>query len=133
MEVESIIAVVVLVIVYSVSFIIKTLSKKGEVIVKPLSKEPFPTIEVLEPSEGYSTIPESSAGTQQTVSAAGSCVSSAGSKKQIIARSAQHTASYVKSNPPSDTKHKQGKGIAMKSLSDAKRAFIYSEIFNRKY
>lgn len=126
MKVESIITVVVLVIVYSVSFIIKTLSKKGEVTVKPLSKEPFPTIEVLEPSEGYSAIPESSAGTQQTVSAAGS-------KQQKIARSAQHTASYVKSNPPSDTKHKQGKGIAMKSLSDAKRAFIYSEIFNRKY
>lgn len=133
MEVESIITVVVLVIVYSVSFIIKTLSKKGAVIVKPLSKEPFPTIEVLEPSEGYSTIQESSAGTQQTVSAAGSRVSSAGSKQKIIARSAQRTISNVKETAPSVTKHKQGKGIAMKSLSDAKRAFIYSEIFNRKY
>lgn len=126
MEVESIIAVVVLVIVYSVSFIIKTLSKKGEVTVKPLSKEPFPTIEVLEPSEGYSTITESSCGTLQSASAAGS-------KQKIIARSAQRTISNVKETAPSVTKHKQGKGIAMKSLSDAKRAFIYSEIFNRKY
>lgn len=126
MEMESIITVVVLVIVYSVSFIIKTLSKEGDVTVKPLSQEAFPTIEVLEPTEGYSTIPESSGDTQQSVSAAGS-------KQQIIARSAQRTTSNVKATAPSATKHKQGKGIALKSLSDAKRAFIYSEIFNRKY
>lgn len=123
---ETIIALVVLVIVYSVSFVIKTLTKEGEVTVKPLGKEPFPTIEMPEPSEGYSTIQESSDGTPQYVSAAGS-------KQQIIARSAQRITSNVNVAVPPATKNKQSNGVAMKSISDAKQAFIYSEIFNRKY
>ena len=34
---------------------------------------------------------------------------------------------------PEEKKEKQGKLVVLNSKSDAKRAFLYSEIFNRKY
>lgn len=122
---ESIVSIVVLIAVYSLIAIVKViLSKDGGVEAKPVMGEAFPEIEHLEPEE---TLEKPS------------IVENIGKKSKIrdFAKLPDNRTLSFESDaeapePVSSERRNSGK-VIMKSKSDAKRAFIYSEVFNRKY
>lgn len=133
---ESVITLVVLAVVYSVVFLIKALAAKNAgVDAKPLSGEPFPEIEVLEPSDDAETLLSTLLNTAAPVAADGTkdkYRTPPQTKQQIISNSARRTTVSPKAHSPS-VPEENANPIKINCKSEAKRAFIYSEIFNRKY
>lgn len=121
----SIVSIVVLIAVYSLIAIVKViLSKDGGVEAKPAMGEAFPEIEHLEPEETFEKP---------------SIVENIGKKSKVrdfAKLSDNRTLSFESDaeapEPVSSERRNSGK-VIMKSKSEAKRAFIYSEVFNRKY
>ncbi|MBR3877373.1 MAG: hypothetical protein IKJ23_04245 [Bacteroidaceae bacterium] len=122
---ESIVSIVVLIAVYSLIAIVKViLSKDGGVEAKPVMGEAFPEIEHLEPEE---TLEEPS------------IVKNIGKKSKVrdfAKLSDNRTLSFESDAEAPESvsiERRNSDKVIMKSKSDAKRAFIYSEVFNRKY
>lgn len=125
---ESIISLVVFGIIYSAVYMIKAAMSGNEgVETKPITAEPFPEIE--EPESEYGEAPV------QTV-----CVEPV--VQPVKKKSVKPVASSngpVRTTVGGPVLHESVKEpakkerITIKGSSEAKRAFIYSEVFNRKY
>lgn len=114
-----------LIVAFVVYAIIKSLENKSEEKssnVPPLAGEPFPPLEYSIEAEN----PEQTSSLQEETVV---------KKKKPIRKSA--TANKSTKIPQHDysdnTTIKKEKRITLRTTSEAKRAFIYSEIFNRKY
>lgn len=121
----SIVSIVVLIAVYSLIAIVKViLSKDGGVEAKPVMSEAFPEIECLEPEE----LPGEPRIVKDT---------SKKSKVRDFAKLSDNRSISFESDAeapaPVSSERRNSDKVIMKSKSDAKRAFIYSEVFNRKY
>lgn len=117
---ETIISIVVLVAIYSVVFVVKSLaSKSADVKGTPFTGEVFPTIDILKPDShaGHEPIMKENIVDHKRVSA-----KSRTSKEVTVEKPNENAAQQV-----------SRKGISLKFKSEAKRAFIYTEILNRKY
>lgn len=123
---ETIVSLLALGAIYLVSYVMKSLSatSQDEEGAKPVFGEGFPTIEILQP------------GTEEKT---GTLVSAKPIPDVVTARkTAAVTPRPLKVDSPvrNDGKEeplKRGRLVALSNKSEAKRAFIYSEIFNRKY
>ena len=122
---ETVISLLVLGAIYLVMYVMRSLSTtQGEDGGKPIFGEGFPTIEVLQPETGEKS------GTPVATNPAQGVVTA---RKTGVA-----AARPLQIDPPvhNDNKNepvKRGRLVSLNNKSDAKRAFIYSEIFNRKY
>lgn len=122
---ESIVSIVALIAVYSLIAIVKVVfSKDGGVEAKPVMGEAFPEIECLEPEE----LPGEPRIVKDT---------SKKSKVRDFAKLSDNRSISFESDAeapaPVSSERRNSDKVIMKSKSDAKRAFIYSEVFNRKY
>lgn len=132
---ESLISLVVLGVVYSVIYVVKSmLSRSEDVVASPMTGEAFPQVDVLEPSDdaGQSYVyeePKQSATTQPAPVQA--------KKKEFIPH--KHPVNVQRATPdlpPVPTVmsgNRKENRFNLSGKSEARRAFIYSEIFNRKY
>ena len=118
---ESIISLLVIGAIYSVVFVVKNLGgKEGG---KPFG-ESFPTIDVLEPENETATpasqviVPADTVGKQKP------------RNKSTV--QTQHTTTTTPANKVAEPA-REGRLVKLGCKSEAKRAFLYSEIFNRKY
>lgn len=117
---ESIIAIVILGIVYSIVFTLRSaMSKNADVKARPVMQEAFPQIEILESEEPADNVTQV---VEQTR------VGKAASRGAISVN--RPLAVSETSSIPFQSKEKR---FRLKGKTEAKRAFIYSEIFNRKY
>ena len=129
---ESILSIVSLVAVYSIVYVIKSLgSKSADVEAKPLTGEAFPTIEVFEPSVESDTPVMLDAPACPAPAVVREKQNTAPAKKRTIVHSAPHTT--CDSGAPVTASAPAGNRLGLKTKSEAKRAFLYSEIFKRKY
>lgn len=142
---ETVLPILVLAVVYTVSYVMKNLSGKesGE-DGKSIFGESFPTIEIFAPGEKPEEKPE-----RPTIVVAQGDTSVAKSKSKIVQQRSKikmeqpcslfqtqkHVppASREVAPPVPDKSQAQERLVRFGTKSDAKRAFIYSEIFNRKY
>lgn len=123
---ETIISLLVLGAVYLISYVMKSLSaSQGEEGGKPVFGEGFPTIEVLKPESPASPV------ASDTVATPIRRVEPAVTPKRVSTPLPQ--AENANKNLKNENCTKKERLVALKSKSDAKRAFIYSEIFDRKY
>ena len=122
----SILSILIFGAVYLIIYVVKSLgSAPGKVDGKRTLGENFPQFEVLEPQREYSAhatpvdaARSIEAGRQQTVSPPRES-----STVMPPATSGKKTE---------ETAHKE-RLVKLENKTDAKRAFLYSEIFNRKY
>lgn len=128
---ETVISLLVLGAVYSISYVIKGLSPKGtDDGGKPIFGEGFPTIDVLEPEpepEPYKQAPE------RPVVVPKPSADVVKQRLKAVDRSLKTTAPVTPVPEKSDEPVRHKRLVALNNKSEAKRAFIYSEIFNRKY
>ena len=123
---ETIISLLVLGAVYLISYVMKSLSaSQGEEGGKPVFGEGFPTIEVLKPESPASPVAPDAVATPIRR------VEPAVTPKRVSTPLPQ--AENANKNLKNENCTKKERLVALKSKSDAKRAFIYSEIFDRKY
>ena len=122
----SLFSILVIGAVYAVVYVVKSLRATPGDNAGRVFGESFPTIEVLENEQEYVS-PVQSASTQVS---SPSTVSG-----RVIQKSSVHTTEKnAPSAPPEkDVKPDDGRLVKHSSKSEAKRAFLYSEIFNRKY
>lgn len=121
-----VISLVFLALIYSIAAIIKVVaSKSGGVDAKPVIGEVFPQIEPLKPADEY-YMPTPQFKENGLPKA---CVTPPVMRREEGARS------LVRTNVQQVADGEVGKHekIVIKGKSDARKAFIYSEIFNRKY
>lgn len=119
---ESIVSIVALIAIYSLIAIVKVVfSKDGGVEAKPDIGEAFPSIEPLDPIEEPSPVKNTSK--KSTVRT----FCTAPDNRRIFLNPG------TEEPKPASNENQKADKIMMKSKSDAKRAFIYSEVFNRKY
>ena len=119
---ESMLSLLLIGAIYSVVYVVKSLRTPADKGGAPVFGESFPTIEVLGPE-----LPEATAVQQHPV----------------VERHAAPAKPRTRANEPSlrvvapaVQEEKQGKRerlVKIGNKSEAKRAFLYSEIFNRKY
>ena len=124
---ETVISLLVLGAIYLISYVMKSLSAtQGEEGGKPILGEGFPTIEVLQPeTETKATTP--CVPKKTTVPAP-----HVEAENRTVTRLSQ-VDTKLQTLKKDETPVKHERLVALNSKSDAKRAFIYSEIFNRKY
>ena len=91
--------------------------------------ETFPTIEILQPGE---TITVDNVAPTRSAPAAKAAPKSKAQLTENAGRRSTPTVASL-SAMPEEKKEKHGKLVTLNSKSEAKRAFLYSEIFNRKY
>lgn len=115
---SSIVSILVLGAIYSIIFVVKSLRSNPEKGNGSVFNEGFPVIEVLEPETEY-TSPVASAKEFKE-------------KAECVERAPQTVEPGV-AERETDEKAGDGRLVKLNSKSDAKRAFLYSEIFNRKY
>lgn len=115
---SSIISILVFGAIYSIIFVAKSLRSNPEKGNGPVFNEDFPAIEVLEPETKY-TSPVASAKEFKE-------------KSECVERAPQ-TVEQVIVERQADEKVSNGRLVKLNGKSDARRAFLYSEIFNRKY
>lgn len=113
---EIVLGIVILVGIYSFGFVVKGLVSKPDVDARPIAGEVFPRVDVLEmPHEQ---------------DAAHQCGTSARPSAKPGRQSAKTNVACV----AGDEKREKVSGrIALGTRSETKKAFIYSEIFKRKY
>ena len=112
---ETVLSLVVIAVIYSVVFVVKSLTSKNPgVEAKPMMGEVFPEIKIY-----GERLPQHEEAPVRPV------------KKNVkMETAAKQPAAPVA--VPAAEKKELGR-YAIKGKSEAKRAFIYSEIFNRKY
>ncbi|MBO7238867.1 MAG: hypothetical protein J6V23_00095 [Bacteroidaceae bacterium] len=116
---SSIVSILVLGAIYSIIFVVKSLRSNPEKGNGSVFNEGFPVIEVLEPETEY-TAPVTS--TKEFKE-----------KAECVTTCAPQTVEPGVAERETDEKAGDGRLVKLNSKSDAKRAFLYSEIFNRKY
>lgn len=126
---ELILSLLLLGAVFLMTYVVKAISvSKGENGGKPVLGEGFPTIDILQPETETQTtvpcVPGSPKMTAQDVLAA--------KRIDSITNRLSQIATPVQAVKKEETA-KRERLVVLNSKSDAKRAFIYSEIFNRKY
>ena len=114
--------VVILVALYIVISALRSLkSKNSDVQGAPINGEIFPKIDVynqMEPQESY-----------ECIGNPGPAAVKSKPKKKIV----QEKISKIAATPETVTDKDETKKILLKSRSEARRAFIHSEILKRKY
>lgn len=120
---ETVVFAVVFFMLYSLFYILKIVASKDEKIKdKPVVGDEFPAIEILAPEEPSAPVVER---------AAKSFVrEKPGTGSKGTLGTASITVSKKQSEAPSPERRKNK---IFGNRSEAKRAVIYSEIFNRKY
>lgn len=121
----SILSILIFGAVYLIIYVVKSLgSAPGKVDGKRTLGENFPQFEVLEPQQEYS-VPEVPASVARHVDAA----------RQRNTGAPHKAPAAVSSAPEKKTEAAARKErlVKIENKADAKRAFLYSEIFNRKY
>ena len=126
---ENIVAILVLGGILLLRYVARSLSVGKSNEKGPVLGDEFPTIEVLQPGE---TVAVDNFGPTRPAPAAKAVPKS---KAQLAESAGRRPNPTVAPQPekPEEKKEKQGKLVVLNSKSDAKRAFLYSEIFNRKY
>lgn len=120
---ETIISLVVVGVIYSAIYVVKRLISKSVDAAAPVMGESFPHIEVLETEErGPGKASSKSEADRRKIPEYG----------EKESRTAHENRSTSDSSLSADDKPK-GKRFSISDKSEAKRAFIYAEIFNRKY
>ena len=124
---DSVISIVVFIAIYSVLAFIK-LARKNEPGAESMD-EVFPPIEG---QEGEEYVPEYDYDVQHVPE------EPARPASRPRVRPVEHTPAAPKEEPAAShasepRKEKEKERVVFKDRSDAKRAFLYSEIFNRKY
>ena len=127
---DSIIPLVVVGAIYMIVFVVKNLgASSGNGDARPIG-ENFPAIEILEPEQD-DTGPVASPIVQDAARVASSAPVAQREKTSERARQAATTMAVPGGGDARGGKKERLVRLADKS--DAKRAFLYSEIFNRKY
>lgn len=109
---------IVLIIGYSVIFVVKSLvSNHDDVKGTPVTGEVFPKIDIFNQADSLNIPQETEAFKPKA--------------KKNTTRDNSHKT--VLTTPDSVENKNEKTGISLKSRSEAKRAFIHAEIFNRKY
>ena len=108
---------------YSIYFVVKSLkSTHDDVKGTPIGGEVFPPIKMYTPDtntyEEYIEAPDTKAKPKSATT------------KSKTEEKSNKAASVT---PPADIENEEGSKISLKNRSEAKRAFIHAEIFNRKY
>lgn len=119
---ESILSLLLIGAIYSVVYVVKSLRTPADKGGAPVFGESFPTIEVLGPER-----PDAAAVPQPPVA---ECRTAPAKPRT---RANEPSPRVV---APAVQEEKQGKRerlVKIGNKSEAKRAFLYSEIFNRKY
>lgn len=122
----SLVSLLVLGAIYSVVYVVKNLGGKEDA--RPFG-ESFPTIDVLEPETGTETWTEAPA--MQVVSPTRNVETQRVRKKEAGNAPQTIAVETPENNVPEPVR--EGRLVKIGNKSEAKRAFIYSEIFNRKY
>lgn len=117
---EYVISVVAFVIVSSLFYVVRSLVSRPDVKGKPVLGEAFPRIDVLEPLPAKNSAPLLSKPALQP--------NAAEETKEVVP--VQEPVAAIKEKPKS---HKKPDRISLSDKSEAKKAFIYSEVFKRKY
>ena len=131
MIIEKIVVILAIGGVLLLKYVVRSLSVGKPNENGPVLGDAFPTIEVMQPEEPVTVNrPEQM---RSAMPSTAKVVSK--SKSQLIGnvgRPSNPTA-VPQSASSDEKKEKHGKLVALNSKSETKRAFIYSEIFNRKY
>ena len=151
---ETIVSLLVLGAIYLVSYVMKSLSASpGEEGGKSIFGEGFPTIEVLEPEQEYEheqeplpvpePKPEPMFEPQPRIEVPRPTVvpkaySAPTPRAEYVPAIERTTTVLSQTSVPAQAMEtekpaRRERLVALNSKSEAKRAFIYSEIFNRKY
>ena len=132
----SLISLLLLGAIYSIVYVVKTLRTTPEKDGGQLFGESFPTIEVLEPEqEKESVFPVEPPVAEPAASPAATPKVKAphrGASSRRPSNSVQ-TMAQEKKDTGLESVPRHGAAVKLNSKSEAKRAFLYSEIFNRKY
>ena len=125
---EEIIPILAISVIYFVVYVVRNLSpsRKDAAGEERTFGESFPTVEILEPAQdasGHVAAPPKSR-RKVAPDVASNATTTAASKDKAAAAVATE---------PASPKESHAKKVPLSTKSDAKRAFIYSEIFNRKY
>lgn len=126
---ESLLFFVIAAFVYSMFHVVKSLSSTdADVDGKPVAGEVFPTIEIFN-EEATMEAPQQPV-VQQTVVRRAATVPKQRPVERVLSK-----ISHSKAQPQerAEEQPQATERIRLSGKSDAKRAFIYSEIFNRKY
>ena len=116
----SIVAILVFGAIYSIVYVVKNIASPSNGGGSQVFGENFPTVEILEP------VPEEPVKAEPAV-VPPALKTKAWQKKQAADRAPQ-TKSPVAQEP-----EKKERLVRLAGKTEAKRAFLYSEIFNRKY
>ena len=117
--------------IYAVVYVVKNLAPSGGKDAKAFGEE-FPEVEVLEPQPEFvapkpeKTTGKCSSGTRQKRGGASKSVPQPQPQRPVEKKAAAHGQDDEK--PAAESRL-----VRLNNKSEAKRAFIYSEIFNRKY
>lgn len=132
----SLISLLLLGAIYSIVYVVKTLRTTPEKDGGQLFGESFPTIEVLEPEqEKESVFPVEPPVIQPVASPAATPKVKAPHRGASSRRPSNpvQTMAQEKRDTGLESVPRHGAAVKINSKSEAKRAFLYSEIFNRKY
>lgn len=117
--------------IYAVVYVVKNLAPSGGKDAKAFGEE-FPEVEVLEPQPEFvapkpeKTTGKRSSGTRQKRGGASKPVPQPQPQRPVEKKAADH-------GPDDEKPAAESRLVRLNNKSEAKRAFIYSEIFNRKY
>jgi hypothetical protein len=126
---ENIVAILVLGGILLLRYVARSLSVGKSNEKGPVLGDEFPAIEILQPGE--TVIVDK----VEPVRYAPAAKAVSKSKAQLAESAGRRSTPTVapQSAKPEEKKEKHGKLVTLNSKSEAKRAFLYSEIFNRKY
>ena len=124
---EEIIPILAISVIYFVVYVVRNLSpsRKDAAGEERTFGESFPTVEILEPAQDASGHVAVSPKRRRQASVAGGY--------DATATSVQKEKAAAVAKEPVAPKESHTRAVPLSTKSDAKRAFIYSEIFNRKY
>ena len=124
---EEIIPILAISVIYFVVYVVRNLSpsRKDAAGEERTFGESFPTVEILEPAQDASGHVAVSPKSRRKVSP--------DVASNATATSVQKEKAAAVAKEPVAPKDSHAKKVPLSTKSDAKRAFIYSEIFNRKY
>ena len=111
---EGLLGIVILAGIYSLRFVFKSLVSAPDVNAKPIAGEVFPQVNVMEVPREQDAAPVRVAPAKPNVDEAG------------------RVAAKTNVNRTEKREKRNGR-ISLGNRSEAKKAFIYSEIFKRKY
>ena len=128
---ETIVSLLVLGAIFLITYVVKSLSTSQGDGGKQVFGEGFPTIEILEPEQEPEQKVSRPSVAPRVSTIPTSHVERSPQFKKEPAQSPRVASNIqlLKNEDPA----KHGYSVALNNKSDAKRAFIHSEIFNRKY